>query len=67
MRNLINYIGIIKSNLHEFNYVIVDVEDYKGKIIHIRFDRTQDIGSKCELIANNLGDGNEVLSIRCKY
>lgn len=67
MRNLIYYISIIKSNLYEFNYVIVDVKDYKGKIIHISFDRRQDVGNKCELIANNLGDGNEVLSMRCKY
>lgn len=67
MRNLINYIYVIETNLHEFNYVIVDVRDYKGKFHQIRFDRTQDIVKKCEYMANTLGDGNRVLSMKCKY
>lgn len=67
MRNLIDYIDIIQTNLNEFNYVIVGIQDYKGKLHQIRFDRAQDIVKKCECMANALGDGNRVLSMKCKY
>ncbi|MGL5766237.1 MAG: hypothetical protein ACRCX8_11415 [Sarcina sp.] len=65
MRNLINYIDVIETNLQKFNYVIVDVKDYTGKLYKISFGKSQDVVKKCEHMENVLGDNNKVLYMKC--
>lgn len=67
MRDLLDFICIIQRELKEFNSVIVTVRDYRGDIHHLIFGKDQDIVRNCVFMANCLGDGHRVISMKCRY